>query len=112
MAQAFPIERYLVPRTVAGPPGFTKVEQPLRAGLPAAITLSPELSLVLTITTGLVKTWLELDPDIVVTQSFDQTIALPEGPEHDVGRARRRWWPDAGSGFRAAATRPRGPPSS
>jgi hypothetical protein len=85
----FPIERLLVPAAVEGPSGFTKVEQRLVAGLPATIALSGELSLVLTIPTGLANTLRDIDPHAVVTQSFVQTIALPAGPRGEIAAVDR-----------------------
>lgn len=82
MATTFPITRYLVPPQTEGPAGFTRTEQKLTSGLPARIQLTPDLTLVLTVPTGLASTWVELDPNVVVSQSFDQTIALPNGPQH------------------------------
>jgi hypothetical protein len=82
MATTFPITRSLVPPQTEGPAGFTRTEQKLTSGLPARIQLTPDLTLVLTVPTGLASTWVELDPNLVVSQSFDQTMALPNGSQH------------------------------
>jgi hypothetical protein len=90
MTTPFPITRYLVPPQTLAPTGLARLDQPLTGGLPARIALSPDLALVLTLTTGLVASWLDLDPSVVISQSADQTRPLSGESQPDVLRSAMR----------------------
>jgi hypothetical protein len=93
---SFPISRYLVPSPpMSEPPGFTVVDQALTAGLPATLPLTPELTLVIGIATGLAQTWRDADPQDLVATSAQDWLAFPGGagaepPASDPMRAELR----------------------
>ena len=57
------VSRYLVraPEPDDAPEGFTRVEQPLRSGLPHTIDLSPTLRVLLIVPTGMATYWRDAD---------------------------------------------------
>jgi hypothetical protein len=60
--------RSLVPAEPTAPPaGFTVVDDDLTQGLPVLLPLTPRLSLGLVLPTGRVRSWLDADPDTVVS---------------------------------------------
>jgi hypothetical protein len=73
-----PVSRYLVPDAPPTlPDGFTLVEQSLSIGLPFTVPLFRDLSLTLTVPTGLAIQWRDADPLAVVSQSDAQALAQP-----------------------------------
>jgi hypothetical protein len=87
----FPATRYLVPEPPRqAPEGFTLIDTPLVAGLPFALPLDAETSLVLTMPTGLALTWRDTDPTTPVSRSEDEwaPAAAPD-PAAPVGDAAR-----------------------
>jgi hypothetical protein len=79
--------RSLVPPEETTPPaGFTVVDDDLTQGLPALLPLTPRLSLGLVLPTGRVRSWVDADPDAVVSAhpptrpSSDATgLSWPDG---------------------------------
>jgi hypothetical protein len=68
-----PVSRYLVPDSpVTIPDGFTPVDQTLSTGLPFTLPLFRDLSLTLTVPTGLAAEWRDADGSAIVSQSDDQ----------------------------------------
>lgn len=85
---AFPIARYMVP---VDPPvlddRFAIVDAPITGGLPFSIDLDGNVSLVVSLPTGLAIQWLNADPSDVLTAAETETApqpaaAVPVSPLH------------------------------
>jgi hypothetical protein len=78
----FPISRYLV--SAARPPlpsGFTDVSVVITTGLPLAISLSRDISVVLSVPTGEGHSLLEGDPSLTVSAAGDELRAATPGDQ-------------------------------
>jgi hypothetical protein len=74
----FPIERYTVPaQRPFDATGFTVVDQAMTAGLPHVVPINPQLSLVISLPSGLAATWRDADPSAVVSHSDLETAPQP-----------------------------------
>jgi hypothetical protein len=85
-----PVLGYLVPPVdLLAPEGFTRLETNLPAGLPATIELDREVSLVLTLPTGLAMPWREVGAaDVVATAADDLApVPMPQPPRDPVAEA-------------------------
>jgi hypothetical protein len=83
----FPIARYLVPADPPAPDDrFTTIAQSLDGGLPAAIPIDKQLSLIVQLPTGLGAAWRDADPGALVTTSDWETS--PVDPAALPSRAR------------------------
>ena len=73
--------RSLVPAPGPGavPDGWTLLDADLSAGVPARFPLTPDLTLVLILPTGVARAWQRLDPGTVVTSTNVPGLELP-GP--------------------------------
>src|SRR5690348_13105557 len=72
-----PVDRYLVPSSPGDPPPDAQlVDIPLETGLPAQISLGPDVSLVATLATGLATEWRAADPTDPVAGSANEWEAL------------------------------------
>jgi hypothetical protein len=73
-----PVSRYLVPDApVTLPDGFTLVDQSLSIGLPFTVPLFRDMSLTLTVPTGLAIQWRDADALAVVSQSDAEALGQP-----------------------------------
>jgi hypothetical protein len=61
----------------AVPAGYTEVLDDLRQGLPARITLTPTLSLAVTLATGQARLWMTADPAAAVSTGDAASAGLP-----------------------------------
>ena len=87
------VTRELVPDgRPEAPEGFTLVRQSILGGLPHAVALDRERTLLLTVPTGLAKTWLDADPLAVVSRSAEAYAPHAQGGAEigDVARAPAR----------------------
>jgi hypothetical protein len=76
-----PVARLLVPPvSTLAPEGFARIESILPSGLPATIELDRELSLVLTLPTGLAAPWRDAAADDIVATAEDDLAPLPGPP--------------------------------
>lgn len=76
-----PVAGYLVPpTTLLMPDGFTRLETTLTGGLPASIDLDRELSLVLSLPTGLAMPWRHAPAADVVSMAADELEPVPDPP--------------------------------
>jgi len=90
-----PVSRYLVLATPAEPSADAQlVDLALLTGLPAGIPLVPDVTLTLTLCTGLATEWRTADPLAVVTASAAETEPRPtgDGPLFEVEAARPTLW--------------------
>ena len=88
-AAPLPIRRYLVPVVDrSAPDGFAEIDQPLTAGQPATIALTKELSLVLTLPTGLAGSVRDLDATLVASRAAEQLLPRSDGAEEIGGTTR------------------------
>lgn len=87
---AYPAARLLVPATPGPlPDDFQVVETRLLNGLPHLIDLGGNLRLKLMLPSGLLQSWLDVDPASLVASSGDETRALPATPGEEVGGCAR-----------------------
>ena len=89
--QPIPVSRHLVPANPAEPPADAQlVDLALLTGLPAVIPLVPDVTLTLTLATGLATEWRAADPLAVVSASAAESEPWPPGdgafPEVDAAR--------------------------
>jgi hypothetical protein len=86
-AQPIPIDRYLVPATVAPPSDdYTRITQALVNGLPHVIEVESGIRLVLVLPNGVAVAWRDAETTAVVSRSADQTTATSvPAQEHPVG---------------------------
>jgi hypothetical protein len=76
--------RELVPPPALAPPaGFSVLDEPIAGGLPHRVPLTPTLSLVVILPTGVVAAWRDADPAQLVTSSDAQ--AAPRAAGQDPG---------------------------
>ncbi|MBX3337187.1 MAG: hypothetical protein KIT71_11980 [Nitrospira sp.] len=86
MTLPFPIARYLTPESqILVPEGFTAVDDSILRGLPHFIQLTGELRLVIMISTGVIKHWMDADPLLVVSKSEAQIAPKLAGETADYG---------------------------
>jgi hypothetical protein len=76
-----PVVGYLVPPvSTLAPEGFARLETTLPRGLPATIDLDRELSIVLTLPTGLALPWRDAATEEVVATADDDLAPMPSPP--------------------------------
>lgn len=87
---SYPAARLLIPAALpALPDDFQVVESHLLTGLPHFIDLSKNLRLKLMLPTGLLQSWLDVDPASLVASSEDETLPTADAPSEEIGGCSR-----------------------
>ena len=89
MTTTFPIERYLVPAAADPLPNAVRETRPLVQGLPEALALDAEVSLILAMPSGLATQWRDADPGAIVSSSAPELAPWTPAPSTPVGDVAR-----------------------
>jgi hypothetical protein len=77
MKTSLPIVAYLNPLAPDAPEGMMQLDSRIMQGLPHTMALLPRWRAVLTLPTGLARTWLDLPPETLVSASLWEGDAMP-----------------------------------